>query len=165
MKVIRLESYEDTLNNLRFDDNPKLKKAIDGDPNLKEDYVLRYLLDVETQGSQSLLNIDAFADPTAYTLDVKKPGSDEYAVRAVDLLETFNYLIGLRVLHTSAPQTFNAEFTRKPDPDLPEEQHTKLNLSDNLRQDPGRASDLRGCLVRGPGARDVRGRSRSAGGD
>jgi adenine-specific DNA-methyltransferase len=32
---------------------------------------------VETRGSQSLLNIDAFADPMAYTLKVKIPGSDE----------------------------------------------------------------------------------------
>ncbi len=39
--------------------------------------MLHYLLDVETRGGQSLLNIDAFADPTAYTLNVKKPGSDD----------------------------------------------------------------------------------------
>lgn len=136
-KYVRLESYEDTLNNLRLDHNPQRKKAVAANPALKEDYMLRYLLDVETRGSQSLLNIDAFADPTAYTLDVKKPGTDEYAIRAVDLIETFNYLIGLRVLHTSVPQTFRAEFKRITDPELPEDQHTKLVVDGRIRQDEG----------------------------
>ena len=136
-KYLRLESYEDTLNNLRLDHTPQRKKAIAANPALKEDYMLRYLLDVETRGSQSLLNIDAFADPTAYTLDVKRPGTDEYAIRAVDLIETFNYLIGLRVLHTSVPQTFQATFKRITDPELPEDQHTKLVVDGRIRQDEG----------------------------
>ena len=136
-KYVRLESYEDTLNNLRLEHNPKRKKAVAANPALKEDYMLRYLLDVETRGSQSLLNIDAFADPTAYTLEVKKPGTDEYATRAVDLIETFNYLIGLRVLHTSVPQTFQATFKRITDPELPEDQHTKLVVDGRIRQDEG----------------------------
>lgn len=136
-KYIRLESYEDTLNNLRLDHNPQRKKAVAANPALKEDYMLRYLLDVETRGSQSLLNIDAFADPTAYILEVKKPGTDEYATRAVDLIETFNYLIGLRVLHSSVPQTFQATFKRITDPELPEDQHTKLVVDGRIRQDEG----------------------------
>lgn len=135
-KYIRLESYEDTLNNLRFDDVPAQSRLLQI-PSLKEDYMLRYLLDMETRGSQSLLNIDAFADPSGYTLDVKKPGTDEYATRAVDLIETFNYLIGLRVLHTSAPQTFQATFKRITDPDLPEDQHTKLVVDGRIRQEEG----------------------------
>jgi adenine-specific DNA-methyltransferase len=134
-KYIRLESYEDTLNNLRFDESPPRRKAVVSNPALKEDYMLRYLLDVETRGSQSLLNIDAFADPTAYTLQVKKPGSDEYVVSAVDLIETFNYLIGMRVGHISVPQTFDAAFKRILDPELPEDQHTKLLVNGKIRQD------------------------------
>jgi len=133
-KYIRLESYEDTLNNLRFDDNPQRTKAVAANPTLKEDYMLRYLLDVETRGSQSLLNIDAFGDPTAYALDVKKPGTDEYATRAVDLIETFSYLIGLRALNTSVPQTFQATFKRITDPELPEDQHTKLVVDGRMKQ-------------------------------
>ncbi len=42
--------------------------AISSSPSLKEDYMLK----VETRGSQSLLNIDAFKDPTSYQLNVKK---------------------------------------------------------------------------------------------
>lgn len=134
-KTIRLESYEDTLNNLRLDHNPQREKALAANPSLKEDFMLRYLLDVETRGSQSLLNIDAFTDPCRYTLDVKKPGTDEYATCAVDLIETFNYLIGLRVLHTSVPQTFQAAFTRITDPELPQNRHTRLVVDGRIRKD------------------------------
>lgn len=134
-KTIRLESYEDTLNNLRLEHNPQREKALAANPSLKEGFMLRYLLDVETRGSQSLLNIDAFTDPCRYTLDVKKPGTDEYATCAVDLIETFNYLIGLRVLHTSVPQTFQAAFTRITDPELPQNRHTRLVVDGRIRKD------------------------------
>ena len=70
------------------------------------------MLDVETRGSQSLLNVQAFTDPTAYKLKVKRPGSDESREVNVDLLETFNWLIGLTVQHIAAPQTFSAAFER-----------------------------------------------------
>lgn len=134
-KYLRLESYEDALNNLNFDHNPVRDKVLSGNPALREDYMLRYMLDIESRGSQSLLNIDAFADPTAYTLKVKKPGSDEYTVRNVDLLETFNYLIGLRVNHIAAPQSFTAKFKREKDPELPEDQDTRLVIDGRIKQD------------------------------
>ena len=117
----------------RLDHNPQRKKAVAANPTLKEDYMLRYLLDVETRGSQSLLNIDAFADPCRYTLEVKKPGTDEYATRAVDLIETFNYLIGLRVVHYAAPQEFTANFKRVEDPEVPTDQKTKLVLDGKIK--------------------------------
>jgi len=135
IKVIRLESYEDTLNNLEFKDDEARLRLIEQNDGLREDYMLHYMLDVETRGSQSLLNIDAFADPTAYKLKVKKPGSDEYDVRSVDLLETFNYLIGLRVEHISAPQVFAATFKREPDPELPADSNTKLIVDGRIKQD------------------------------
>ncbi|MEI8186837.1 MAG: DNA methyltransferase [Chlorobiaceae bacterium] len=134
-KYIRLESYEDTLNNLLFDEKPG-SSALLNNPSLKEDYMLRYMLDVETRGSQSLLNIDAFVDPCSYTLQVKKPGTDEQAVKTVDLIETFSYLIGLRVLHIAFPQSFNAAFKRIADSELPEDQHTKLTVDAKIKLDP-----------------------------
>ncbi|MEA3246553.1 MAG: site-specific DNA-methyltransferase [Gemmatimonadota bacterium] len=117
VKVVRLESYEDALNNLetrRSDTQQLLLDAPEtqGADGLKEQYLLRYMLNVETRGSQSLLNVQAFSDPTAYTLKVKRPGSDESRVVNVDLLETFNWLIGLTVRHIAAPQTFSAAFVR-----------------------------------------------------
>lgn len=146
-KYIRLESYEDTLNNLIFDSqsadssirkNAEVRdKAVESNPLLKEDYMLRYLLDVETRGSHSLLNIDAFADPTNYSLVVKEPGGDEQAARNIDLIETFNYLLGLRLKHMAAPQTLTAKFTRKPDSELPDNQHTKLVVDGKIQLDTG----------------------------
>ena len=134
-KYFRLEGYEEALNNLRID--PQRKMAVAANQALKEDYMLHYLLDVETRGSQSLLNIESFADPCHYMLEVKRPGTDEYTTRTVDLIETFNYLIGLRVLHTSVPQTFQATFKRITDPELPEDQRTKLVVDGRIRQDEG----------------------------
>ncbi|HLC02617.1 MAG TPA: site-specific DNA-methyltransferase [Anaerolineales bacterium] len=117
MKVVRLESYEDTLNNLELQRTDGQQGVLDlaqaqGSDGMKEQYLLGYMLDVETRGSQSLLNVAAFTDPTAYRLKVKRPGSDESREVNVDLLETFNWLIGLTVRHIAAPQTFAAEFER-----------------------------------------------------
>lgn len=117
VKVVRLESYEDTLNNLETHRTDPQQSLLDtpqaqGADRLKEQYLLRYLLEVETRGSQSLLNVQAFTDPTAYKLKVKRPGTDESRELNVDLLETFNWLIGLTVQHIAAPQTFSAAFER-----------------------------------------------------
>jgi adenine-specific DNA-methyltransferase len=117
IKVVRLESYEDALNNLETSRTTTQEQLLlapeaQGPDGLKEQYILRYLLDVETRGSQSLLNVQGFTDPTAYTLKVKCPRFDEAREVNVDLLETFNWLIGLSVKHFSAPQTFSAAFER-----------------------------------------------------
>ncbi|MCP4687563.1 MAG: site-specific DNA-methyltransferase, partial [Desulfobacterales bacterium] len=133
-KYIRLESYEDALNNSRFDDGP-VGGALPKNAELKKDHMLHYFPDVETRGDQSLLNIDAFADPAACKLRVKKPGSEEYVVRNVDLMETFNYLIGLHVARITAPRSFSASFKREPDPELPEDQHTRLTVDGEIRED------------------------------
>ena len=116
-KVVRLESYEDTLNNIEIIRTEQQQSLLDnadtqGADRLREQYILRYMLDVETRGSQSLLNLQGFIDPTAYSLKVKMPGSDESHDVDVDLLETFNWLVGLTVRHIAAPQTFSAEFKR-----------------------------------------------------
>ena len=117
VKVLRLESYEDTLNNLETHRTESQQLLLDntearGPDRFREQYILRYMLDVETRGSQSLLKLQAFADPTAYKLKVKRPGSDESREVDVDLLETFNWLIGLTVRHIAAPRTFSAQFVQ-----------------------------------------------------
>jgi len=132
VKVLCLESYEDTLNNLEIRRTATQQTLLDetktrGSNGLREQYMLRYMLDVETRGSPSLLNVQAFQDPTAYKLKVKRPGSDESREVNVDLLETFNWLIGLSVQHITAPQAFAAEFER--------DSEKRLRLKDRLRQD------------------------------
>jgi adenine-specific DNA-methyltransferase len=117
IKVIRIESYEDALNNLETRRSPSQQSLLDahdaqGAGGFREQFLLRYMLDVESRGSHSLLNVQAFQDPTSYRLRVKRPGSDESSEVTVDLLETFNWLIGLTVKHIAAPQEFSAEFER-----------------------------------------------------
>ena len=126
-KYIRLESYEDCLNNLTLQ-NPN--SAIDdaGNSTWKRDYLLRYMLDVETQKSASLLNIDAFRDPSECSMEFKTPGSDERTVRRIDLIESFNWLIGLHVEKFHAGRRFDATFARKADPLLPQEAATRLQV-------------------------------------
>ncbi len=133
-KVVKLESYEDTLNNLETSRTRQQKLALDspeaqGSDSFKEHYLLHYMLDVETRSSQSLLNIQAFTDPTAYRLKVKRPGSDESGEVNIDLLETFNWLIGLTVQHIAAPQSFSAAFER--------DSEKRLRLNGRLKQEAG----------------------------
>jgi adenine-specific DNA-methyltransferase len=97
-KYLRLESYEDTLNNLAL-------KRPDGlfdlfDPAGKEDYLLHYMLNVESQAS--LLSVEDFKKPFDYKLRIATDSAGACQTRAVDLVETFNYLLGLRVAHLDA---------------------------------------------------------------
>ena len=94
-KYIRLESYEDTLDSLKVTPrSSEQEELLTGNPALAEDYRLRYALGEETAGSACLLG-KHFTDPFAYTLSVVRDGVRREV--SVDLLETFNYLIGLRV--------------------------------------------------------------------
>jgi len=96
-KVLRLESYEDTLNNLELRRTEAQQRLLQEHTGFREDYMLRYMLDVESRGSASLLNIDRFEDPFNYKLDIATGTAGETKPTVVDLVETFNYLIGLRV--------------------------------------------------------------------
>ena len=89
VKYIRLESYEDALNNIAFDD-------ASAQATLKfEDYLLRYMLRWETRKSETLLNVEKLDRPFTYKLTLTKDG--ESVDRSVDIPETFNYLLGLHV--------------------------------------------------------------------
>lgn len=132
LKIIRLESYEDALNNLELrrtarQDGTLFSNQADGQNGFRERYMLQYMLDVESRGSQSLLNIANFAEPTGYKLKVKSPGSDESREVNVDLIETFNWLIGLTVQHIAAPRIFSADFER--------DSEGRLKIAGRLRQD------------------------------
>jgi adenine-specific DNA-methyltransferase len=89
VKYIRLESYEDSLNNIEFDD-------ASGQRALRfDDYLLKYMLRWETRSSTTLLNAQHLSSPFRYSLNIYSEGQTK-AVQ-VDLAETFNYLLGLRV--------------------------------------------------------------------
>ena len=91
-KYVRLESYEDALDSL--DRIPPPDDLLARQPDLEEDYKLRYALGVETAESASLLG-KHFTDPFAYSLSAVREGARCNA--PVDLPETFNFLLGLRV--------------------------------------------------------------------
>ncbi|MCC6816666.1 MAG: site-specific DNA-methyltransferase [Saprospiraceae bacterium] len=99
-KYLRLESYEDTLNNLQLTRNNTQELALNSNPKFKEGYMLHYMLDVESQGS--LLNLDWFINPFECYLQVTK--NNELVDTKVDLVETFNYLIGLVVENYAVPK-------------------------------------------------------------
>ena len=92
-KYVRLESYEDTMDSLEVAPRTaEQANLLEAEPELAEDYRLRYALGAETAGSACLLG-KWFSDPFAYTLSVVRDGARREA--PVDLPETFNYLIGL----------------------------------------------------------------------
>jgi adenine-specific DNA-methyltransferase len=97
LKILRLESYEDTLNNLELKRTGSQQALLEQHATFREDYVLRYMLDVESRGSASLLNVERFDDPFNYTLNIATGTAGETKPTVVDLVETFNYLIGVRV--------------------------------------------------------------------
>jgi len=105
-KYIRLESYEDALNNLELKRTEAQDDLLRQHAPLREDYLLRYQLDVESAGSASLLNVAAFANPFAYQLKIATGSVGESRAVNVDLVETFNYLLGLRVSHTDTIRGF-----------------------------------------------------------
>lgn len=103
-KYMKLESYEDTLDNLIIKQDKKQQKALISSKTVKEEYMLGYMLDIETRESDSLLNIDRFEDPFNYTLEIRR--DNELKTTKIDLVETFNYLIGLYVEQTEVIRGF-----------------------------------------------------------
>jgi len=95
LKYIRLESYEDTLNNLKLKRTKIQQKILEENREFREDYLLHYMLDVETR--ESLLNVKHFEDPFNYEMEIATTTVGDTRRVKVDLVETFNYLIGLRV--------------------------------------------------------------------
>lgn len=84
-----LESYEDTLNNLYLDS----KTELDFSGKAKEEYMLQYMLELESR--EHLFNLEMFRKPFNYQLKVTE--NNELKQTKIDLVETFNYLIGLYV--------------------------------------------------------------------
>lgn len=87
-----LESYEDTLNNLMLSDVGN-QAQLDFSERAQEEYLLHYMLEMESR--EHLFNLEMFRKPFSYQLKVTE--NNELKPTRVDLVETFNYLIGLYV--------------------------------------------------------------------
>lgn len=93
-KYMRLEQYEDTLNNLTIEPFNIDKSNVD----FYGGYILGYMLDMETRNS--LFNMQWFRNPWNMKLRITR--QNETREENIDVIETFNYLIGLnvkRILH------------------------------------------------------------------
>jgi adenine-specific DNA-methyltransferase len=103
-KYLRLESYEDTLNNIVLSGgNYDLLGAA------KEDYMLSYMLNTESAGSAGLLNVEKLDKPFSYKMLITR--NLESKERNIDLVETFNYLIGLTIIKSHALVSYDADFS------------------------------------------------------
>jgi adenine-specific DNA-methyltransferase len=138
VKYFAVESYEDALNNLPSPEG-KLFEAMD--PSTR-DSLITYSLDLEL--GPHLLNMDAFKDPWGYKIYAQLAGEDEVSLHNVDMVETFNYLIGLKVQAYGPIERYNAEFVRLPHGDdkdakgnpLPDDKREgRLRVEGRLRRD------------------------------
>jgi adenine-specific DNA-methyltransferase len=105
IKYMKLESYEDSLNNIELTRTKDKQLALNlMTPEAKEEYILSYMLDVESAGSSSLLNLKAFENPFNYKLKIVE--GSETKLTIVDVVETFNYLLGLTVIQIETIQGY-----------------------------------------------------------
>jgi len=91
VKYIRMESYEDALDSIKFDEGCKQFSIAES----TNEHLLRYILRWETKRSETLLNARKLTSPFTYRLRVHVNG--EKQERSVELAETFNFLLGLHV--------------------------------------------------------------------
>ena len=96
LKYIRLESYEDALDNISLNRTDIQQTMLENDNHkaFREDYTLNYMLDIESR--DSLLSTQDFINPFNYTLRMTR--DNETRIKTVDLVETFNFLLGLELV-------------------------------------------------------------------
>ena len=92
VKYMRVESYEDALDGIEFDEAAGRMNLED---RLGDGYLLKYMLKWETKHSRTLLNVTDLDSPFDYRLRSHANGADRE--RRADVPETFNYLLGLNV--------------------------------------------------------------------
>lgn len=87
-KYQRIESYEDALNNIEFNETENQNLLI-------EEHPLSYMLENGTKESPTFLNISELQNPFSYQLEIVKDMQKQK--QDIDLPETFNYLLGISV--------------------------------------------------------------------
>lgn len=105
IKYFSLESYDDSLNNIKLNETEQIELL---GSSIQEEYILHYMLDVESQGSPTYLNIDAFTTPFDYHMGIIE--DSEVKNQPIDLIDTFNYLIGLNIKKYLLDKNFSASF-------------------------------------------------------
>ena len=75
-----------------------------------DEYIIRYMLPMESR--DTLLNVEKFSNPFAYRMNITE--KNECKSRLVDLVGTFNYLIGLSVSRQSAISYYRSKPAKNP---------------------------------------------------
>ena len=86
-----LEQYEDSLDSIEPVPNEAARQLF------QDDYLLKYFLDFEIRKSATLLNMESLKKPFSYRLRVNFDEVGDPEETIVDIPETFNYLLGLKV--------------------------------------------------------------------
>ena len=86
-----LEQYEDALDNIELQENQSVKKLF------KDDYLIKYFIDYETRESPYLLNFQHLKNPFNYKLKINLSEVGEPQDTNIDIPETFNYLLGIKI--------------------------------------------------------------------
>lgn len=138
LKYMRIESYEDALSNIELSNDGGQLAAL-----LGEEYLIHYIVDLESRGS--LLDVEAFSNPFAYTMKVTE--KNECKERGIDLCETFNYLVGLTVNSQSAVSYFISKPAETPAYEGAVDLVSDFNGQYAFRQIEGTLADGRRALV------------------
>lgn len=104
IKSIHLESYEDVLNNIELKRSNEQSNQLNFDEDLFNEYLVSYMLDIESM--ESLLSINKFNTPFSNNMNISIDNNAKE--RKIDLIETFNYLLGVKVIKQERIQTFSA---------------------------------------------------------
>lgn len=86
-----LEQYDDSLRNIEITGERNVQQTV----REFDDYFLQYMLDFETRTSPSRLNLHKITSPSEYKLYITD--QNEIKISTVDLIESFNYFLGLNV--------------------------------------------------------------------
>ena len=124
-KYFALESYEDALNNLPAPTGNLLANA----DAATSDAFITYSLDLEV--GPSLLRLEIFRDPWGYCINAQTAGEAEIRPHRVDIIETFNYLLGLVVKQYGPMERYSADFERPGQAD----NLGRLKVAGRLRRD------------------------------
>jgi adenine-specific DNA-methyltransferase len=92
LKYMYLEQYEDSLNNIVI---KAFDKTVQETLDDYRDYFLRYMLEYATRESPTRLSLSKFQTPFDYRIRIAQ--TDQIVDETVDLIETFNYLLGLSI--------------------------------------------------------------------
>lgn len=104
VKYMSLESYEDALSNITLTRIDKMSDLFG------EKYLINYMLDIESR--ESLLNLEAFSRPFEYQMKITRKNETQW--HKADVIETFNYLLGIRVSNQSPIRYFYTQPSVQP---------------------------------------------------